>query len=202
MNIFNEIDRFFTSLNNYIDYNGLFISFTVLFLAVAIIVIISTSNSYEAKLIKAIDKFNRYFVNSPQITEDNLLTFNNKMKSRKVPKQLRKQWQQFVLYREKKASEYMSFENCVAAPLRNSTFKRDVTAFNIVSWIFAILCLFLNLYKSTYEGSIIVTNGNGGMEFAQLLQHILLCPILIILLNYVLTIFFNFRQFNFICWIR
>ncbi len=194
MNIFNEVDRFFLSLNNYIDYNGLFISFAAAFFVVAFIVIISTANSYEAKLIKAIDKFNRYFVNTPQITEDNLLTFNNKMKSKQVPKQLRKQWQQFVLYREKKASEYMSFENCVAAPLRNSTYKRDISVFNIVSWILAILCFFLNLYKSTYEGSIIVTNGDGGLELSRLLQRLLLCPILILLLNYVFTIFFNFRH--------
>ena len=194
MNIFDELDKFFISLQNYISYNGLFITFISLFLLAIIVVLISTSNSYEAKLIKAIDKFNHYFVENPQITEDNLLAFNKKMKSNKVPKQLRKQWQQFVLYREKKASEYMSFENCVAAPLRNSSYKRDVSTFNIVSYILAVVCFILYLYKASYEGGLVIDTTDTGIlsyRLAQFFQHILICPLIILVVNYIFTIFFN-----------
>ena len=31
--------------------------------------------------------FNNYFIENPQINEDNLVAFNNKMKGKKVPKQ-------------------------------------------------------------------------------------------------------------------
>ena len=183
MNIFNEVDRFFSSLSNYIQYNEVFIIFLSLFILTILIVIISTSNAYEAKLIKAIDMFNNYFIDNPQITEDNLVAFNNKMKSRKVPKQLRKQWQQFVLYREDKASHYMSFDICVSTPIKNSSYKRDMTVMNIISYILALVAFIFNLYIS-YETT----------ELALILQRTLLCPVLILVLNFILTIFLDLRH--------
>ena len=183
MNIFNEVDRFFSSLSNYIQYNEVFIIVLALFILTIFIVIISTSNAYEAKLIKAIDMFNNYFIDNPQINEENLVAFNNKMKSRKVPKQLRKQWQQFVLYREDKASHYMSFDICVSTPIKNSSYKRDITVMNIISYILALVAFIFNLYIS-YETT----------ELALILQRTLLCPVLILVLNFVITIFLDLRH--------
>ena len=180
--IFESVDKFFSSFANYLNYNRYFIIFCALFLFTVLCVIISTSNSYESRLIKAIDMFNNYFLDNPQINEDNLIAFNNKMKSSRVPKQLRKQWQQYVLYREEKASKYMSFESCVTIPVKNSTYTRDVQTMNILAYIFAGLSLLLNLYCS-YEDSLV-----------DVLQHSLLCPILILVLNYLVTIFFNIRH--------
>lgn len=181
INIFESVERFFTSVNAYIDYNTIFIIFLSLFIFTILVVIISTSQSYEAKLIKAIDMFNNYFIDNPQITEDNLVQFNNRMKMRKVPKQLRKQWQQFVLYRENKASSYMSFEACVSTPIKNSTYKRDVNTMNIIAYILAFLCFLFNIYRAVGD-------------VAMVLQSSLLCPILILVLNYIVTIFLDLRH--------
>ena len=186
MNIFNEVDKFFSSLKNYLNYNIIFIIFVSLFLLTVFFVIISTSRAYEARLIKAIDMFNNYFMDNPQITEENLVPFNNKMKSRKVPKQLRKQWQQFVLYRENKASYYMSFEICVSTPIKNSTYKRDITVMNILTYIYVFACILLNLYFS-YEFS-------QDLDLILVLQRVLLCPIIILVLNYIITIFLDLRH--------
>ena len=186
MNIFNEVDKFFSSLKNYISYNEIFLIFISLFLLTVICVIISTSRAYESRLIKAIDMFNNYFIDNPQITDDNLVQFNNKMKSGKVPKLLRKQWQQFVLYREEKASHYMSFDICVAAPIRNSTYKRDITVMNILCYVFVFASILLNLYYS-YEYS-------QGIDLILVLQRVLLCPIIILILNYLITIFLDLRH--------
>lgn len=180
--IFEAVDKFFSSFANYLNYNRYFIIFAALFLFTVLCVIFSTSRSYEARLIKAVDMFNNYFLDNPQITEDNLIAFNNKMKSGRVPKQLRKQWQQYVLYREEKASKYMSFDSCVTIPVKNSTYTRDVKIMNMLSYIFAGLCFLLNLYCS-YEEKLV-----------EILQHCLLCPILILMLNYLVTIFFQIRH--------
>lgn len=180
--VFSEVDRFFSTFENYLGYNAYFIIFGVLFLLTSLLIAITTSHSYEVKLIKAIDMFNTYFGSNPQINEDNLINFNNKMKSKKVPKQLRKQWQQYVLYREEKASKYMSFENCVSTPIRNSTYTRDVSILNILSYVYAGLCFLLNLYCS-YEEKLV-----------EILQHCLLCPIIILTLNYLFTILFKIRH--------
>lgn len=190
MNVFGDVDKFFASLSNYLNYNYnyILIVFLAVFLVAFLIVLVTTSYSYEAKLIKAIDMFNNYFMKNPQITTENLLEFNSKMKSKKVPKQLRKQWQQFVLYRDKHASDYMSFEICVSSPLKNSTYKRDVKILNFVSYILAMVSFITNLYFSTFESTSSVTS------FAVILQHTLLCPILILILNLLTTIYFNIRH--------
>ena len=181
--VFKYVDKFFTSLTNYLTYNDIFIIFAGLFLLTTVVVIFSTSKAYEAKLIKAIDKFNAYFIDNPQINEENLVAFNLKMKARFVPKQLRKCWQQFVLYREHKASVYMSFENCVATPIKNSSYKRDTKIMNILSYIFSFCALILNCYYC-YETA----------DLASVLSSVLLTPALILLFNYIFQIFFHVKH--------
>ncbi len=182
MNIFNEIDKFFSSLKNYLEMDQIFLFFIGLFLLTVIIVIISTSRAYESRLIKAIDMFNNYFIDNPQITEDNLVPFNAKMKSRKVPKQLRKQWQQFVLYRKKKASEYMSFDTCVTIPIKNSTYRRDISIMNSISWLLIVMSFLVDLY-------MVLSN-----EISVILRQSFLTPAIILVLNIIVTIFLDLRH--------
>lgn len=181
--IFKYVVKFFTSLTNYVTYNDILIIFVGLFLFTVFCVVISTSRAYEARLIKAIDKFNNYFIDNPQINEDNLVAFNAKMKSKSVPKQLRKSWQQYVLYRENKASSYMSFENCVSNPIKNSSYKRDIKLMNTLAYVFSICALILNCYYC-FE-----TN-----DLANVLQSVLVTPVIILLLNYIVQIFLNLRH--------
>jgi len=180
--IFGKVDTFLSSIRNYWSHSEIFVLGVGLFLFTIICVIISTSHAYEARLIKAIDMFNNYFIDNPQINENNLVAFNAKMKTKKVPKQLRKQWQQFVLYREGKASEYMSFETCVSTPIKNSTFKRDVVTMNIISYLLAATSLMVNLYIS-YKDTL-----------AEILKQAMLSPILILILNFIITIFLDIRH--------
>ena len=181
--VFKYVDKFFTSLTNYLTYNYIFLIFVGLFLFTIFCVVLFTSKSYEARLIKAVDKFNAYFIDNPQINEENLVAFNNKMKHKKVPKQLRKNWQQYVLYREDKASTYMSFENCVSTPMKNSTYKRDVKLMNTLAWVFSLCALILNCYYCFETGDI-----------AAALRSIFLTPVIILLLNYVVQIFLTLRH--------
>ncbi len=181
--VFKYVDKFFTSLTNYLTYNDIFLIFVGLFLLTTIVVFVSTSGSYEAKLIKAIDKFNTYFIDNPQINDENLVAFNARMKSKAVPKQLRKSWQQFVLYREHKASTYMSFENCVSNPIKNSSYKRDTKLMNILSFIFSFCALILNCYYC-YETA----------DLASVLSSVLLTPTIILLLNFIVQIFFHVKH--------
>ena len=183
IDIFEFVDKFFASLPGFdINYNICFLVFVGLFLFTIICVVIATSKSYESKLTKAVDMLNNYFMQNPKITEENLLAFNDKMKSKKVPKQLRKQWQQYVLYRENKASTYMSFENCVSNPIQNSSFKRSLKVLNILAYVFSIAALLLNLYVS-YESNVIAV-----------LQKSLVAPSFILILNFIVSMFLNFRH--------
>ena len=181
--IFNGVDNFFASLNEYIGLSETFVISLALFLLITIITFIVTSHSYEAKLVKAIDMLNGYFINNPKITEDNLVLFNQIMRHNKVPKLLRKYWQQFMLYREHNASYYMSFENCVVIPLRNSKFKRDKIIMNLFAYIISGITLILNTYL-TVETS----------DIAFALQRIFLAPVIILLLNYIFSIILDLKE--------
>ncbi len=180
--IFDSIDKFFTSLNNYLTFNWIMVGAIGLFLFTILCVFISTANSYEVRLIKSIDMFNNYFLNNPQINEETLVPFNNKMKSHVVPRQLRKQWQQYVLYREEKASHYMSFENCVSTPIKNSTYKRDIATMNSICYILVFASLLLGLYNTESTSLSII------------LQRALLTPTILLLLNFIVSIFLNVRH--------
>lgn len=182
-NIFNAVDKFFASLDSYIGLGDSFVICVGLFLLVAFISFIATSRSYEAKLVKAIDMLNGYFVNNPKITEENLVLFNQIMRHKKVPKLLRKHWQQFMLYREHNASYYMSFENCVEIPLQNSKFKRDKIIMNLFAYILTGASLILNTYLAEANSDI-----------AYVLQKVLLAPVIILLINYILSIVLDLKQ--------
>ena len=75
--IFDTIDKFFSSIQNWWTYNHILIAFVSVFLLTIFCVVISTSHSYEARLIKAVDMFNGYFIDNPQINEDNLVQFSH-----------------------------------------------------------------------------------------------------------------------------
>ena len=60
--VFKYVEKFFSSLTNYIGFNDIFITFVGLFIVAMVCVFVSTSHAYEAKLIKSIDRFNAYFI--------------------------------------------------------------------------------------------------------------------------------------------
>ena len=183
--IFDGIASFFSTLEQtykigYEITSGVFVG---LFLLVVLFAFIATSRSYEAKLIKAIDMLNGYFVNNPKITEDNLVLFNQIMRHKKVPKLLRKHWQQFMLYREHNASYYMSFENCVVIPLRNSKFKRDRLIMNLFAYILAGFAFVFNTYLV-----------KEGLELSAMMQALFFAPVLILIINYICSIVLNLKE--------
>ncbi len=177
----NFIFTFFDSISSYISFNQILFITLGLFLFTMFVVIITTSRSYEAKLIKSINRFNNYFSNNPQLTEDNLLQFNKMMKSSRVPRLICKQWQQFVLYREGKASSYLSYEICVNNPLKNSSYKRDVKVMNLVSYLIAFLSFIVNVFCA-YE-----------LDVVTMFQFIFLGPVIVLILNWLVSVILTIK---------
>lgn len=177
----NFIFTFFDSIGDYISFNQILFVTLGIFLFTIFIVLFTTATSYESKLIRSIDMFNTYFSNNPQLTEDNLLHFNSMMKSSRVPRLICKQWQQFVLYRENKASAYLSYEVCVNSPLKNSSFKRDIKIMNYVAYIVAIFSFAVNMFHA-YE-----------LDVVTMFQYSFLAPAIVLLLNWLFTLILNIR---------
>ena len=149
MKIFNAFQNFFDSIGEYIEnFSYLFLIFIAAFAVLSIIIAIVTSFAYECMLTKTIDKINRFLERNPRINDDNLVAFNNLMKGRRVPKILRRQWQQFMLYREHPVSYYMSFKHCVENPMRNSTYRQQMTIYKIISYILVVLSLIVSVFMA------------------------------------------------------
>lgn len=179
MKIFESIASFFDTLANLVNTEIMCLIVLGLMLLLLIVTFIRCRCSYEARLIKALDKLISYMSNHPQIDETNLVEFNKKMK--KVPHVLRKQWQQFMLYREHNASYYMSFQHVVENPMRTSTYKQQIKVFNIVSYILAFLSL------------VVTANTMMTASVSDIFSQIFILPFIVMGLNWIFTLFFNAR---------
>lgn len=150
MKVFESIQKFFNSIGEYVkNFSYLFLIFIGAFVLISLVVIIITSFSYETMLTKTIDRINKFLEHNPRINDDNLVAFNNMMKASSVPKALRRQWQQFMLYREHPASYYMSFQHCVENPLRNSVYKQQMSVYKVLSYVLSALSLVVSIFMAT-----------------------------------------------------
>jgi len=146
----------------------------------SLVIIIMTSFAYECKLTKTIDKINKFFERNPRINDDNLVAFNNMMKANSVPKTLRRQWQQFMLYREHPASYYMSFKHCVENPLRNSAYAQQMTVYKIISWVLVVLSFVAGVFMTM-----------DAMSANVIFKDIFIIPITILVLYWLISMVLN-----------
>ena len=180
MKFFEGMQRFFESIGEYVkNFSNLFFIFIGAFALVSLVIIVMTSFAYECKMTKTIDKINKFLERNPRINDDNLVAFNNIMKAGSVPKTLRRQWQQFMLYREHPASYYMSFKHCVENPLRNSTYNQQMTVYRIISYVLVVLSLVVSAFMATPA------------SFTSVLQEILVIPVMILVLYWLISMILN-----------
>ena len=141
--IFNTISDFLKEAARVISWEYLLYGGVGLIVLLLLIMYIRAHHTYEIKLLKNINKLNKYFSKNPYINDDNIVEINDKFK--KVPQSLRYAWQQFMLNRDKLPSEYMNTLTCVDQPLKSSAHKNTATVTSIFSYIVATITLFLGL---------------------------------------------------------
>ncbi len=127
MNIFDTVANIIRSAADFLGFQYLAIIILGLMLLAMLIMIMGIRSSYESKILKSIDRFNKYFSRKPFITDENLVEFNSKMKD--VPKTLRTRWQMYMLNRDDAPTKYINIHTCVERPLRTSLIDRDVQNF-------------------------------------------------------------------------
>lgn len=142
LGVFDTVVNFFQNIGNFLSLEYMLYTFVGIELFMVLIFAILASRVYEIRLLRAVDKINAYLYHNPYIEETNLIEFNNKMK--KVPKVLRYHWQQFMLYREKSPSYYMSIENCIDIPIKSSFFESIIRIVKSLGFIIAAVALVLS----------------------------------------------------------
>lgn len=171
-------------------------------LLVGIIVyrVIRNKFTTEVQTYKAVGKINEYLAKNPFITDDNLVEFNRLMM--KAPKNLRFQWQRYVINRDKKPSDFLSEENCVSKPTRTNSYKQGLKNFKLslmlicsFSAIFMLSSLFTGTIDTLRVGTMILSFVTPLLAFFMGYIYILLSNVLYnAIMSDLLYSFVNFQK--------
>lgn len=146
-------ESFFVSLTSSISYNLIFyIGLGVEVFFIMLFAILSRF-SYESRMRRALDKLNRWLFKHKNLDKENIKEFNSMIK--KAPKRLNVNWQQYILYREKAPSAYMSVENIIEKPLRTSSFATNIKNLTWISIVWAIFAFVVGLSSQNFGGTIL-----------------------------------------------
>lgn len=126
-------------------------------LLLIIISFIITQFSIEIKTARAVHKINKYLELNPFINEDNLVEFNKLMK--KIPQPMRLQWQQYMVNRDKKPSDFFTDSNCVEKPFKSSIYGSQIVTVRVGIICLSVLMVLFNLSYYTYISETSILNG-------------------------------------------
>ncbi len=165
----------------------------LLFLSIFICLIVS-NNTYEVKILRYLNKMNKYFKRNPHINDDNLIYVNNCFK--KAPKNMRYAWQQYMLNRDKLPSEYINTEVCIDQPIKSSAHDNTSKILHMLTTIISILAFVAGLVFLNWRedpGSKIGFDGNYmSSSYAWIIVFIL--PLLTYILGTVVVIILKARH--------
>jgi uncharacterized membrane protein len=151
--MFNTIAQRIKDLSEKISLEYILYGCGALLLLTLIVTFVRLSATYEEKLLSKVKKLNAYLNKKQNIDENNLVEFNNKMKQ--VPKTVRHNWQEYMLYRDR-PSKYLNCATCIDIPTRASTYMSTIRIFRIVTVIISLLAFILGL-GTFYD----ITGGHG-----------------------------------------
>jgi len=138
---------FFQQVAQAIHFEGLLAIALVMELFFVFIFALKTGFSYEMRLRRSLDKLNSWLFINKKIDQNNIKEFNELVK--KGPKRLQYYWQQYILFREKEPTHYLSLENLVEKPLKTSGWANNIKNLNLVSIIWALIVLLFGMGSIT-----------------------------------------------------
>lgn len=179
--ILSEIQRFLNLIFDSLDWDIVLFVGLGFQILLTIFFIVKSHFAYEMRVVKKLVKLNGWLSKNHYIDSNNLLEFNDLMK--KTPKLLRYHWHQYMLYREKDPSFYMSPYNCIEKPLKTSSFKSNIKNYILMSYGFALFMFVLG----------VIGLGITDFEFIYLAKAMLI-PVFIIILNIIFVMILRARE--------
>ena len=180
MNISNLLDieggirSFFASLAASLTFDLLFAIGIIAQLVVVLFFIIKTSFAYELRTTRILDKLNKWLFVNKKLTTDNIKEFTTLIK--KGPKRLSYNWQQYILYREKAPSEYLTVENIIEKPIRASSLKSNIRNMTIISAILSVIIFIAGIAHNNTGDTVL----NASMIIVALITPMLMLILLAI----------------------
>ena len=181
LDIFNSFSQFFTAITGAITLDTVMTLALIAFAVIAFATVISTGFSIEIRTNRAVNKINNYLDKKPFVNEENLVEFNNLMKS--IPKPMRYEWQQYMLNREELPSKFMTQQNCVERPFKSSSYEQTIIYAKSVISILTTFFLVLGLSEL-----------NTSTAVANMLFEISIVPSVFFIFGTVLIMFLRARR--------
>lgn len=148
--------------------------------------VLKTFYSYEIRLKRSLYKLNSWLFKNKKIDQSNIKEFNELVK--KGPKRLTYNWQQFILFREKEPTYYLSMENLIEKPLKTSSWDNNIKNLNLATIIWAGISLILGIACQAVNSAPTVT-------FTALVASIAL-PVFVVIIGIVAQIFLKGKKIS------
>ena len=181
--MFNTIAQRIKDLSEKISLEYILYGCGALLLLTLIVTFVRLSATYEEKLLSKVKKLNAYLNKKQNIDENNLVEFNNKMKQ--VPKTVRHNWQEYMLYRDR-PSKYLNCATCIDIPTRASTYMSTIRIFRIVTLIISLVAFILGL-GTFYD----ITGGHGAWIID---YQVFMIPVLVNVVGLLITAILNAKR--------
>lgn len=179
-----SLKSFFIQLTSALGFNLLFVIALLVELFFVFLFVLRSIYSYEARLRRGMDKANSWLFKNKKIDQSNIKEFNEIIK--KGPRRLVYFWQQFILYREKEPTYYLSLDNLVEKPLKTSSFANNIKNLNLVTIIWTAVTLLLGVsYQASVSGS--------AMRIEELIVA-LIVPVLVLFIGIIASIIMKARK--------
>ena len=182
-NLNSVFKTFFASLATSISYDMILYIALGVELFIIIVFAIKSRYAYEIRMTKSLDKLNRWLFHNKTITKENIKEFTNLIK--RTPKRLTYNWQQYILYRDKAPSEYMSVDNLIEKPLRTSSYSANVKNMNIISLVWSLVVFMV---------AVAYNNANDTIVTATMILSTLIIPAFVFILLVITNIIFTARK--------
>jgi len=150
LGVFQSIADIFTEFSKMLAFDYMLYIIGGLLFTTIVVVILTVSATYEKRAGSKLKQMNFYLKANPQITQDNLVEFNSRMKA--MPKEIRKNWQQYMVNRDKKPSDFINEANCVDKPIKFSRYNILFTVTFL--WVTMLSIFSLLIGVGIYNNSI------------------------------------------------
>ena len=147
-----SLRTFMIQITSALGFGGLFAIALAVEVFFVFLFILKTAFSYEARLHRSLDKLNNWLFKYKRIDQSNIKEFNELIN--KCPKRVIHNWQQYILFREKDPSEYLSADNLIEKPLKTSGWMNNIKNLNLATTIWtAVVFLFTIAYQANTSAS-------------------------------------------------
>ena len=178
------IIKFFQNLLKSINIDTVFWVFVALMLASILAGILRIIWCYEGVAMRQMRRINKYLKENPNVNDENLVEFHNRMK--KLPRRIRDRWQLFMLERAGSPSRYLSVEYCIKRPLYNSAILTVKKLMLYATFIVSLLSIVVGLCYFAIDGA------SEPISLAVIIQT-LVTPLVCILIGCAFNVFLQLR---------